>query len=390
MIYAPSPYLRTVVLRTVACLATFTGFACNDPVSLSRDPIPVRTNRLASSGREVCLVQTDGTAKCWGERGARRLTLPDGRRFIRLSGGIDHLCGLANDSTAWCWGRAATGQLGNGLTTGGLLPERVQTVVKFIAVGAASYASCGLDAVGLLYCWGGNARGELANGRSSEQEIVLSPTRARSHVQFRDLQGNCAVSLSQRLYCWISTDGILSTSSPHTEPGNCRGIYYSHFLGTDCLTPTPVPAPTLVSKGGGCLLDVHADVYCFGSSGERGELGDGRAGIGVFAIVPVRVSGGRKYRDISARCALDFEGIAYCWGSNAFGKLGNGGGANRAEPTPVLTDERFVEIASNLNTCALTATDDVWCWGPNVFGINGPTATGDRSPVPVRVELPPL
>ncbi len=378
---------RTLLL---SCVSALVGGACSDPVSLSREPIPVRTNRLAGSGREVCLVQTDGTAKCWGEHGARTLTLPDGRRFLQLSGGIDHLCGLANDSTAWCWGRATTGQLGNGLTTGGLNPERVLTAIKFIGVGAATYASCGLDGAGLLYCWGGNALGELANGRSGEQEVVLSPTRAQSNVQFRDVQGNCAVSLSQQLYCWISTDGTLSASSPHTEPGSCRGVYYSHFLGKDCLTPTPVPATTRVRKGGGCFLDVHADVYCFGATGERGDLGDGRMGFGVFAIVPVPISGERKYLDVSGRCALDVEGVAYCWGSNGFGKLGNGGGSNRAVPTPVLTDRRFVEIFSNLNTCALTSTDEVWCWGPNVFGINGPTATGDRSTVPVRVELPPL
>ncbi len=329
-----SSRFRMFALRSLACLAAMPCFACNDPVSLSRDPIPVRTNRLASSGREVCLVQTDGTAKCWGEHGARRLTLPDGRRFIRLSGGINHLCGLANDSTAWCWGRSNEGQLGNGKTTGGLLPERVETTIKFIAVAVGGSASCGLDGAGLLYCWGGNRFAELANGRWGAQEFALAPTRAKSNLQFRDvIGGGCALSLAQHVYCWNALEGVAFSGYFHAEPGS---------------------------------------------------------GAGVYAIIPVRVLGDEKYRQASGFCPLSVDGVAHCWGSNAFGRLGIGDGPGVAQPTPVRTSERFVEISSKINTCALTATGEVWCWGPNTFGINGPTATGDRSMLPVRVELPPL
>ncbi len=378
------------MLRATAFIGVLAGFGCNDPVSLSRNPIPVRSNRLASSGREVCLVQTDGTAKCWGERGARRLTLPDGRRFIRLSGGINHLCGLANDSTAWCWGRSNEGQLGNGKTTGGILPERVETPLRFIAVSAGSSSSCALDGAGLLYCWGSNRSGGLANGQGSTTDIALAPTRAKSSVQFKDVDQNCALSLAQRAYCWIALEGFGVIGYYHAEPGDCSLVYYSDFVGKDCWAPTPVASPTPVAGLGECLLDLSGDVYCFGSSGSDGSFGDGRSGDGVYAVIPVKVLGDEKYRAVSGTCALALDGVAYCWGSNVKGRLGTGDGLGRTQPTPVLTDERFVEISSNLNTCALTAAGEVWCWGPNEFGINGPTATGTQASVPVRVELPPL
>ncbi len=244
MTYAPSLSIRTVMWRVLLCIASIAGAACSDPVSLSRDPIPVRTNRLASSGREACLVQDDGTAKCWGEHGARRLTLPDGRRFIRLSGGTHHLCGLANDSTAWCWGRSRDGQLGNGKTSGGLLPERVESPIKFIAVSAVTFSSCALDGAGLLFCWGSNRSGGLGNGRGSTEEIALAPVRAKSNVQFRDVERNCALSRAQRVYCWIASENAAYVGFHHYEPGDCRLLFYSDYVGKDCWTPTPVAAST--------------------------------------------------------------------------------------------------------------------------------------------------
>ena len=64
---APSFHVRVFLRAVMHSVVVLAGAACNDPVSFSRDPIPVRTNRLAGSGREICLVQGDGTAKCWGE-----------------------------------------------------------------------------------------------------------------------------------------------------------------------------------------------------------------------------------------------------------------------------------------------------------------------------------
>jgi hypothetical protein len=85
---------------------------------------------------------------------------------------------------------------------------------------------------------------------------------------------------------------------------------------------------------------------------------------------------------VNATCGIDLEGKAYCWGNNFGGQLGLGvRGGLRAEPTPVLTDQRFVELQVTSGTCGLTASDDVWCWGPDHPPL-GMTPTPTRVPIP--------
>jgi hypothetical protein len=214
--------------------------------------------------------------------------------------------------------------------------------------------------------------------------------RADTHVRFRDVETGCALSVGGDKYCWNATEGGAFLDSPYAAPGDCGLVYFWYFVGRDCWSPTRILWDRKVVNTGGCLLAADGVLACVGS-GENGNLGDGRAGPGVYAITPVEVSGGRRYLASSGRCAIDVQRVAYCWGRNTFGQLGIGvRDAFRSVPTPVLTDQRFVEIVSNLNTCALTATDEVWCWGPNEYGINGPTAQGAVSTVPVKVVLPPL
>lgn len=63
-------------------------------------------------------------------------------------------------------------------------------------------------------------------------------------------------------------------------------------------------------------------------------------------------------------CALDADGRAYCWGSNATGQLGIGTFGNRTQPTPVNTTETFVQIsAGQTHTCAVDPNGDAYCWG---------------------------
>lgn len=66
-------------------------------------------------------------------------------------------------------------------------------------------------------------------------------------------------------------------------------------------------------------------------------------------------------------CAVASDGIAWCWGYNPFGELGNGstGGWTYA-PGQVVGVSRAVEVAVGSNhSCALLANGTVQCWGDN-------------------------
>jgi alpha-tubulin suppressor-like RCC1 family protein len=104
-------------------------------------------------------------------------------------------------------------------------------------------------------------------------------------------------------------------------------------------------------------------------------------------------------------CALTTGGLAYCWGGNRWGQLGNGeveplpasapfegmeaydttGSLRVRLPQRVGVPARLVAIsAGNQHSCALGAEGEVYCWGFGRFGQLGHGAFSD-SPRPVRV-----
>jgi alpha-tubulin suppressor-like RCC1 family protein len=58
--------------------------------------------------------------------------------------------------------------------------------------------------------------------------------------------------------------------------------------------------------------------------------------------------------------------VAYCWGSNAFGSIGDGTQTNRLVPTPVSFGLPFQQIATGGQvTCGITTDGIPYCWGDN-------------------------
>lgn len=63
-------------------------------------------------------------------------------------------------------------------------------------------------------------------------------------------------------------------------------------------------------------------------------------------------------------CALDVDGVAYCWGDNSAGQLGDGTTTTRNHPAPVADNHRFVRIATMWErTCGQSDMGLLYCWG---------------------------
>lgn len=353
--------------------------SCNGlPTEPGWPPLQMQATRLAVQSGRPCLLQRIGEIICW-KAGTPVLVTPgdDSLRFAAISGMTDLLCGLTTDSTAYCWGTRNTfGEIGDGTRTLRENPTRVLTNRKFIYIFASMRLACALDPQGKAYCWGDNIAGGLGNGEWGEGTEKLQPYPVLTSVRFRELN----LSIDGRAFGW----GGLSTSRNalwdypvHAVEGDCHRFYYWLFTGRPCLVPTPVKTELRFATSG---ITAEGDLYTWGD-GWAGGLGDGRIGCPfcgpVYAIQPVRVLGDIKFKSRSGTCALDITGKAYCWGGNFTGRLGIGTYQYVPRPTPVSTDERFVEIVDNGATvCARTAQDDVWCWGDN-FGT-----------LPLQVPLP--
>lgn len=85
-------------------------------------------------------------------------------------------------------------------------------------------------------------------------------------------------------------------------------------------------------------------------------------------------------------CAIATTHALYCWGSNAFGALGTGGG-NSSSPVPVaggFADWSAVS-AGDLLTCGIRDGGHLFCWGSDAFGGVGDGGGHQDRAVPTEV-----
>ncbi len=89
-----------------------------------------------------------------------------------------------------------------------------------------------------------------------------------------------------------------------------------------------------------CIAHLRVDGWwkclLLGRQHVRGAFGDSST---TNSSSPVPVSGGLTFTTLSSgdgyTCALSATSLAYCWGTNLEGELGDGTSANSATPTPV-------------------------------------------------------
>jgi alpha-tubulin suppressor-like RCC1 family protein len=118
-----------------------------------------------------------------------------------------------------------------------------------------------------------------------------------------------------------------------------------------------------------CALNSSGGVLCWGEN-TFGQLGTGTRSVGTSNPYPRSVSGfGSGITAIAAgdthTCALTTEGWVQCWGSNAYGQLGEGTAVSQLTPITVTGLISGVQqiAAGGSHTCALTAAGGVKCWG---------------------------
>jgi hypothetical protein len=147
---------------------------------------------------------------------------------------------------------------------------------------------------------------------------------------------------------------------------------------------------TIAALGAGdrftcALLGEHGKVACWGA-GESGRLGLGDT---QDRVVPtfisdlsgvVRLSVGRDHA-----CAVTGDGGLWCWGDNAHGKVGVGGGGGVALAPVRLPFGAVLVAAGTSHTCITTTSQTAQCWGLNEDGQLGNDATVS-SAVPVDVK----
>jgi len=285
--------------------------------------------------------------------------LPKGLRFSAVSAGTDHGCALGVDGSLWCWGSNASGQLGAGQPSDGLLPLQVPgTSWSAIATGYGD--TCAVQSGGGLWCWGNNGSGQLGNGTAQAGKWVGIPLQ---------VSGAGWVSVATGYYhaCGIQQDGSLWTWGDNSSDQLGDPAAPSTGRATPGQAGTAAWASVSAGNLHSCGLQVDRTLWCWGNNAS-GQLGDGT---NHMRIAPTQVTG-TDWTAVSAgfyhTCALKTDGTLWCWGDNTSGQLGLGTASTTPGQVTAGTAPWTVVTAGQSHTCALQADGTLWCWGENADG----------------------
>lgn len=340
------------------------------PISWSTGNANVVTvDTLTGALTPIAKGSTTITASGGGAHGTASVYVALANDQLRLSviGSIsNHTCALeAATGFAYCWGDNHAGALGNAGGEAGDSPMRVRGDLRFTSLSVGAYATCGIEAVtAAAHCWGSNSSGDLGNG---SYLTAWEPTLVAGGIRFGRITASgthtCGIEAVTGLaYCWgkegLIGDGTRLSHPTPTVVGN----------GETRISFSEISAGAAHTCG---LEQSTGAAFCWGSNAS-GQLGDGTM---LDRLEPGLVAPpARRFTSISAgwalSCGIADTGLAYCWGSNQYGEIGDGTTTDHLEPTLVGGGrQRFASISATggANACGLEAqTGLAYCWGRSV------------------------
>ncbi len=265
---------------------------------------------------------------------------------------------------------------------GAVDPGGVTPLFGQLAVG--NFHGCAIIASGQTWCWGDRSFGQLGNG------IIAGQTGSNGTIP----SPSAPVPVNgSPLYTEINSHGSHTCGMLPGGIAQCWGRNGGN-LGNGTTQPTAHPVtvnggPYLEISGGRlttCALDFSHVAWCWGLN-QAGEVGDAS---GVASIVPQLVATTLTFRQIDASwqhgCALTTSihpvSDVYCWGS---GGILRGSPPNILTPEPVPGSPKFERIfGGGTAECGITANLTAYCWGFNPGGALGDGTTINRA-VPTLV-----
>ena len=330
-------------------------------------------------GRYACGSTSAGEVWCWGHGyGPTPLKLGGSVNIKKVVAGPmiqleDFVCGLSADSTGYCWVKGAPQNLG---------------YPKLIDLVSGATHTCGLAADGSAYC----SSGEGAYPNLPVQKVDPVPgghhfTAISAFAYQRFGYGNVCGLEGGTAWCW----GWGVSPSLPTTPAAVAGHQFVQ-LARDCGLTASGEAwcglPNAQRVGGSltfrsitrayentCGIDTNGIAYCWGTN-ENGQLGNGQIDTTTepggdhapaMSDTPVRVLGGQSFSAVEAgiakTCGLATDGRAWCWGTNDGGDLGDGSSRIQNRPVLVAGSHHFSGISAGDQSCGLESNGSAWCWG---------------------------
>jgi prepilin-type N-terminal cleavage/methylation domain-containing protein len=378
-------YIDVVASTTAYCIRVF------NPASLTYKTLALAATKESSSGACGSLAASAAAIAADAAQNPADTAI--------VSHSSTTACALGVNSQVYCWGFGNSGLNGDGLNTYSGIPVKTTPLTgqTFVSIDLRFGRACGITSIGKAYCWGYNGNGVIGNNSTSN---ALSPSAVdmtgvlsgktvesihigRSHT--------CAVASDNQAYCWGRNNyrqlGNNTTSANSLVPS---AVYKDGVLSGKTIKNM------YLNDDHTCVVASDDLAYCWGYN-NNGQLGNNST---TNSQVPVAVDmsgvlAGKTIKSMSLgyeyTCAIASDDRIYCWGDNYYRQLGNGNTTDSSVPVAVdwtgVLSGKTVKSYSNIGDpgCAIASDDRVYCWGDNSDGQLGNGNTTDSS-VPVAVD----
>ena len=219
---------------------------------------------------------------------------------IAVAGGEQHSMALLADGRVMTWGDNTFGQLGRiGIGGNDPIARPIANLPKIVAIAAGGYHCLAIDARGGVWAWGEDDFGQVGNG--GVVAAVPSPTRVINPLDNQDLLlGVVAIAAGEKHSLAVLKDGTVRS----------WGLNNYGQLGIGITDAAPHPFPLHVAILNQVFPIMNGVVIAAGGYHSLAIQTMGSAVAPTFAL-------------------------AYSWGANDSGQLGNGTFAALNTPTPV-------------------------------------------------------
>jgi alpha-tubulin suppressor-like RCC1 family protein len=302
-----------------------------------------RAVQVAAGFSHTCALVPGGLVRCWGDNGAGQLGDGTTRtrsgpgpvsglgNVVAIAAGNAHTCALVANGTVRCWGFNTSGQIGNGAaSTAVLVPTAVTGLSGVTAISAGGSHTCALRFNGTVRCWGANATGQLGDGTTTGQLTPITVSGLGNAVSIAAGDFHTCVTLANGgARCWGGNSTGALGDGTTTQRLTPVAVSFAS------LTPAPAFAATITAGSGHtCALLADGFPVCWGDNA-FGKLGDGTT---INRSTPARVlltNSGPLATGMDHTCTVAADGVPRCWGDNAFGQIGDGTTLPRLSPKRV-------------------------------------------------------
>lgn len=274
-------------------------------------------------------------------------------------------------SSIYGWGYNADGQIANGTRKSSVLTASMSNIYSVKKIVAANSYALFLKQDGTVWVTGSNQKGEC--GKPTDYNFYLTPMQVENLPTITDISGAnhrpYALSSDRNLYNW----GLVWWS-----PSN-SGM-------SELTTPTLMKSNVSVMAGlrnNGVYVDTSRTPYGLRAGNDFGKLSFQQK----FPTAIHRVKCGDSFE-----MYLDVDGKVWVTGKNNYGQLGIGRDTSYSttDPVQVTALNNIISIAAAENTAiALQNDGTVWVWGSNAYGLLG-NGGGANSNLPIRVAIPDI